>query len=238
VRVIVIPGLNGHPGLLMQYAPVLFGNWQARPFDHHNDLAVDGVPGLAARALELIGPDERVIVCGESFGGTIALTLAHAAPERVAGLVLFSAFGWYPSMLARRGARALAIVSFLGQRASDRIYRARRLASVPTQLGVRFPRELLRAYLGQPRANIAAYRRKAELSLEFDARPWLDQVACPAFVLIGSYDPVVRPGAGRELARRLPAASLCTLPGGHLVHVVHAGRVGHIISDWAARHAL
>ena len=50
---------------------------------------------------------QPVFVCGESFGGTVALTLAHAAPERIAGLILFSTFGWYPSTTRatrRRGA--------------------------------------------------------------------------------------------------------------------------------------
>src|SRR5689334_9331288 len=102
-RVLVIPGLNGHPGLLMRAAPTLFPRWPAFAFNHHVDVAPGGVEGLAERALALIEPDERVVVCGESFGGTIALTLARMAPERVRGLILFSTFGWHPSMLARRG---------------------------------------------------------------------------------------------------------------------------------------
>src|SRR5205814_1395839 len=92
-RVVIIPGLNGHPWLLMRYAPLLFPGWQAVAFNHHLDLAQDGVSGLASRALELIDPDEPAFVCGESFGGTVALTLARHAPERVRGLILFSAFG-------------------------------------------------------------------------------------------------------------------------------------------------
>ena len=88
-RVLVIPGLNGHPGLLMRSAPLLFPEWSAVAFNHHLDLAVGGVEGLAARALGVLDdPDEKVWVCGESFGGTVALTLAHLRPERVRGLIL------------------------------------------------------------------------------------------------------------------------------------------------------
>jgi poly(3-hydroxyoctanoate) depolymerase len=235
-RVLIIPGLNGHPGLLMRYAPVLFPGWQAVAFNHHVDQADGGVPGLASRALEVLGDDqEPVFVCGESFGGTIALTLARLAPERVAGLILLSTFGWHPSVLARRGARALALWTFLGQRISGGVYRAGRLASVPTQLGLRFPPDLLRSYIERPRAHVAAYRSKAELALTFDARPWLGDINCPAFVLVGSWDPVVPASAGRELARRLPDATLHSLRGGHLVHLVQAARVGALIDAWARR---
>jgi pimeloyl-ACP methyl ester carboxylesterase len=234
-RVLIIPGLNGHPGLLLRAAPLLFPRWRAMAFNHHLDLAEGGVPGLATRALAVLDaqPDQRVFVCGESFGGTVALTLAHLRPERVKGLILLSTFGWHPSTLARRGAGALAVWSFLGHRIGNNVYRAGRIASLPSQLGLRFPPDLLRGYISRPRANVAAYRTKAELSLRFDARPWLSTLECPTIVFTGTWDPVVPASAGRELARNMPNATLCRMPGGHLVHLVHAERVGGLISDWA-----
>jgi pimeloyl-ACP methyl ester carboxylesterase len=232
--VLIIPGLNGHPGMLLRAAPQLFPNWSANGFNHHLDLAEGGVEGLAERALaELQAQDAPCFVCGESFGGTVALTLAHLAPERVRGLVLLSAFGWHPSMLARRGVGALAVWSFLGGRVSSRAYRAGRLVTLPTHLGLRFSAGLFQSYMERPRSHVVAYRTKAELSLTFDARPWLGAIKTPTFVLSGSWDPVVPASAGRELARRLPNATLHTLSGGHLVHLVHAERVGQLISDWA-----
>jgi aminoacrylate hydrolase len=232
-RVLIIPGLNGHPGMLLEAAPRLFPGWQACAFNHHRDQALDGVEGLAQRALQAMPESGRLFVCGESFGGTVALTLAHIAPERVQGLILLSTFGWHPSTLARRGVRALALWSFLGGRVGTGLYRAGRLASLPTQLGLVFQRELLNSYLTRPRADVAAYRNKAELSLTFDARPWLRTVQAPAFVLVGRWDPVVPRSAGAELARNLPNATMYTLDGGHLVHVVHADRVGILIDQWA-----
>ena len=237
-RVLVIPGLNGDPGMLLRAAPMLFPGWQAVAFNHHRDLASDGVKGLAERALERLdleadpygGP---VYVCGESFGGTVALTLAHMAPERVAGLLLFSSFGWYPSSLARRGAGALAMWSFLGGRVGGSVYQASRIVSVPTQLGLRFSSDVFRGYVDRPRSDIDAYRTKAELSLTFDARPWLGSIETSTFVLTGRWDPVVPRSAGRELARSMPNATLHTLGGGHLVHLVNARRVGRLIAEWA-----
>src|SRR6266851_3882262 len=138
-RVLIIPGLNGHPGMLLGAAPLLFPGWRAAGFDHRLDLAVGGVEGLAQRALlGLPDDDHTYFVCGESFGGTVALTMAHLAPARIQGLVLLSTFGWHPSTLARRGVRALAVWSFLGGHVGNSVYRAGRLVSLPTQLGFRF----------------------------------------------------------------------------------------------------
>ena len=224
--------------MLMGSAPRLFPKWDVCAFDHHRDQAVGGVEGLAERALQRLDDlhqprDGPLFVCGESFGGTVALTIARLAPERVSGMILFSTFGWYPSMLARRSVGALALWSFLGGRIGTSVYRAGRLASLPTQLGLRFSSELLSSYISRPRADVAAYRAKAELSLTFDARPWLATLEMPAFLLTGRWDPVVPASAGRELARRMPNATLYTLGGGHLVHLVHAERVGRLIAAWA-----
>jgi pimeloyl-ACP methyl ester carboxylesterase len=231
--VLIIPGLNGHPGMIMRSAPTLFPEWRAVAYNHHRDIAADGVHGLARRALAQLDTARPVFVCGESFGGTVALTLAHMAPEQVKGLILLSTFGWHPSMLARRGVRALALWSFLGGRVNTTLYRAGRLASVPTQLGLRFTPDLFTTYIRRPRADVAAYRNKAELALTFDARPWLHTIETPAFILTGSWDPVVPALAGRELARLMPNATLRALPGGHLVHIVSAQRVGALITEWA-----
>jgi pimeloyl-ACP methyl ester carboxylesterase len=234
VRVLIVPGLNGHPGLLMKYAPTLFPDWQALAFNHHQDVATGGVEGLAERALQVLGNDRSpAFVCGESFGGTVALTLAHQAPERVRGLILFSAFGWHPSTLARRGVGALAVWSFFGGRVAMPLYQAWRAVSLPSQIGTLPSRELVSTYFARPRAHVAAYRRKVELSLTFDARPWLATIDCPTFVLVGSRDPVVPGSAGRELARTMPNATLHRLPGGHLVHLVHAPRAADLIARWA-----
>ena len=63
----------------MQAAPVLFPGWHATAFNHHRDPALGGVRGLALSALDgLATGDQPIYVCGESFGGTVAL--ANRAP--------------------------------------------------------------------------------------------------------------------------------------------------------------
>jgi len=113
------------------------------------------------------------------------------------------------------------------------VYQASRLFSIPSQLGLRFSSEVFHGYVGRPRSDIEAYRTKAELSLTFDARPWLGTIEASTFVLTGRWDPVVPVSAGRQLARAMPNATLHTVGGGHLVHLVNASHVGMLIAQWA-----
>jgi pimeloyl-ACP methyl ester carboxylesterase len=233
--VLVIPGLDGDPALVRAAAPWLFRGMRVLPFDHRLDPMAGGVEGLAERALAILDSDSEAdapaFVCGESFGGTAALTLARRYPARVRGLILLSAFGWYPSVSPQLG---LALWRVLGDRAAEHILRLWRYVSLPVALGVPWSWAVARAYLHRPAPHLPGYRAKCEVSAHFDARPWLDSINCPTFILTGTWDPVVPTRAGQELARRIPNARLHRLPGGHLAHVVRPAEAGHLISGWVA----
>jgi 3-oxoadipate enol-lactonase len=237
-RVLVVPGLDGDPRLLMAAAPRLFPGLRALPFDHLRDAVEDGVEGLAARALRVLDADPAgdapAYVSGESFGGTIALTLARRYPDRVRGLILFSAFGWYPGAWAYGSRLGMVCWRLLGDRLTAPLLALWRPVGVAGALGRRPPRALTRAYLARRSLHLPGYRAKSAVALAFDARPWLGEIACPALILIGTRDPVVPTRAGRELARRLPNARLHCLPGGHLAHIVRAPEAGALIARWLA----
>jgi pimeloyl-ACP methyl ester carboxylesterase len=208
------------------------------PFDHRLDALMDGVEGLAERALEVLTSDPEAdapaFVCGESFGGTAALTLARRHPDRVRGLILLSAFGWYPAVSTRVPQLGLELWRKLGDQRAQYIFRIWRLLSLPIVLGVHSSRDVARAYRRRPPPHLPGYRAKCEVSLQFDARPWLDSISCPTFILTGTWDPVVPTRAGQELAERLPNARLHRLPGGHFAHVVRPAEAGKLISGWVA----
>ncbi len=235
-RVLVVPGLDGDPALLLAAAPRLFPRLRVLAFDHHRDTAAGGLEGLAKRALAVLDADREgstpAYVCGESFGGTVALVLARQHPERVRGLILFSAFAWYPPAATYASRLGMRVWRLVGDRLAAQVFRLWRPFSVPGALGLRCPPAVARAYLARRRFHLPSYRAKSALALAFDARPWLGQIVCPAFILVGTWDPVVPTGAGRELARRLPNARLYCLPGGHLVHVVRADEVGVLLDRW------
>jgi len=237
-RVLVIPGLDGDTGVVRAAAPRLFRGMRLVPFDHRLDTLAGGVEGLAERALAVLDADSDAdapaFVCGESFGGTAALTLARRHPERVRGLILLSAFGWYPSIFAWLPKLWLAVWRLTGDRGAQAILHAWRPMSLLTALGVHGSRDVVRAFLRRPAPDLPGYRAKCEVSLRFDARPWLDSIQCPTLILVGSWDPVVPTLAGDDLARRIPNARLHRLPGGHLAHVARPADAGDLIAGWAA----
>lgn len=233
--VLVIPGLDGNPDLVEAAAEDLFSGAPTTIYTHAFDRAEDGLDGLAERALEAFERSSGgapAVVCGESFGGTVALTIARKYPERVRGLILLSTFGWYPGFSSAMGRLGLAAWQILGNRVADAVLRAARPIGAPAALGPQCSRELRRAFLELQVHDLEAYRVKSRLAVSFDARPWLPEMRVPAFILTGTYDTVVPPSAGRDLARRFPNAEYHVLRGGHLVHFVRAPEVGALIKRW------
>jgi pimeloyl-ACP methyl ester carboxylesterase len=76
-------------------APALpaFGGVPALPGD---ECSFPGYGRWAASYLDAVGVDEPVTVVGHSFGGGVAVQLAHDHPDRVAALVLCNGVGGFP----------------------------------------------------------------------------------------------------------------------------------------------
>ena len=230
-RVLVIPGLDGDPALARVAAPRLFRDLRVLPFDHRLDAMAGGIDGLAERALAVLDRDSEAdtpaFICGESFGGTAALTLAHRYTARVRGLILLSAFACYPSAFSPPPRLGLVLWRVLGDRGAEHFLRLWRPLSLrlvgDTLVGRR------RAELSALRASVPArLSRKCEVSLSFDARPWLGAIQCPTLVLTGTLDLVVPTRAGAELARLIPQARLHRLRGGHLAHMARPAEAGQL----------
>ncbi|HYY87942.1 MAG TPA: alpha/beta fold hydrolase, partial [Chloroflexota bacterium] len=161
-RLLVIPGLDGDPGLLRSAEASLFRAFRPVWFDHRFDTAAGGAEGLAERALAVLDRDAEgdtpAFVCGESFGGTVALTLARMAPERVRGLILLSTFGCYPSLSSWSGRLGLLVWRVLGDRLARRVLDIWRPLGAPGALGLRCPTDVRRAYLKQEPVHLPGYR--------------------------------------------------------------------------------
>jgi pimeloyl-ACP methyl ester carboxylesterase len=233
-RVLIIPGLDGNTGLWRGVATSALPGLRPVWFDHSVDRAADGLAGLARRALALLDADrdadKPAYICGESFGGPIALTLARQYPDRVRGLVLISTFGRYPGRVNIR--MGLAAGRVLGNRLSRRMLELSHPLTVPGALGLDAPLDVIRAYLRRPLADVRAYRIKCELTLHFDARSWLHEIRARTVVLAGASDPVVPLAAGQRLARGLPGARFHAVTGGHLAWFVRPAEVGRLVGAW------
>ena len=111
--VVLVPGMDGTGQLFHRQRPLLMRSRRVATYALR-DSASD-MPTLVsdlAGVIETVAPVERrAIVIGESFGGTLAMSLALERPERVAALVVLNSFAHFTPQvrlhLARWGLRAL-----------------------------------------------------------------------------------------------------------------------------------
>jgi 3-oxoadipate enol-lactonase len=220
--VVLIPGLGGSTHLwhaqLQGLSPVArvtaidprgHGASAKAPGPYAMRLWADDTAGLMSR-LEI----ERAVVVGSSMSAMIAVELAAAHPERVAGLVLVGGFpklgppgkermegrakiaesegmGPLAEMVA---ATALAAVTHQTQPALVGLFRAALLGNDP------------RCYAASCRAIVAA-----------DVTPLFGQVRCPTLVLLGDGEQVAPLPAARALHRGIAGSRLRVIPNaGHL----------------------
>ena len=180
------------------------------------DMAADSVGVLDALGIA------RAHVCGASMGGMIAQRLAAAHPDRLKSLTL---------MMTSSGARRLPGPS-LKVRGSliSRPKNPRELTSIvehyvelygligsPSfpadkgELRERFTRSVKRSY--RPAGTA---RQMVAIAADGDRTPILGGIAAPTHVIHGLADPLVPVPAGRDLAARIPGATIDLIDGmGH-----------------------
>ena len=157
--------------------------------------------------LDALGLD-RVVLFGHSMGGGIALALALAAPERLAGLVL-------TSTSAKLGAAPPVL---------------RQIREAPETLP-----ELMGPFICAPGAPAEIVERSVAMLVEAgpellagdleaceipDHRPRLAEIQVPALVVTGRQDLLTPPADAEHLAAHLPDAELRLIEGaGHMVMI-------------------
>ena len=221
---------------------------QAAHFSHLGPVRAPNLPGhggaddapaeawLETLAAQL--PDEPCLLVGWSLGGMLALQLAHAYPERVAGLALISTT---PCFVSRadwpHGCDEDTLQSF----------REAAACHIPKQLGRFFALMLQGDAL--PRSRFNALAREAvdrqhppsalgleaglDLLADLDLRPIVPGIVQPAWVAHGDHDAIIPPAAGRELADRLPQAAWHGFTeAGHAPFLTQAEAFQHKLEAW------
>lgn len=144
----------------------------------------------------------RAHILGFSDGGNIALLFALAHPERVDRLILNGA-NLFPAGLKPRVRLSIRLDFFRAQRKSAKDARAR------AQL------ELLSLMLNEPRIDPSQ----------------LSRLTMPALVVAGTRD-MIRASHSRLIARSLPNARLCLIPGDHFVAARNPAAFNAAVDDF------
>jgi pimeloyl-ACP methyl ester carboxylesterase len=212
---VLVPGMDGTGRLFHRQVPLLARSFRVATFalrdgDAHMSAHVERV----ASVIRAIAPGgEPAVVCGESFGGAVSLSLALAHPELVRALVVINSF---PRFLPQHRLR-MAIVGIRlipwGAMAIVRRVTAFRMHSRYTH------REELRNFLEQTkRTTREGYVNRLRVLERYDVRSELSRIAAPAIFVAAERDHLVPAVAqARYMAERVPGAKLRVLEGhGHI----------------------
>jgi pimeloyl-ACP methyl ester carboxylesterase len=203
------------------------------------DPAAYTLDALAAHVVEVMDAlgIERAVLVGHSMGGGIAVRAATSAPERVAGLVLLAPVGFGSVNLVRLAEWLLpkpleTLLPYLAWRLTTRVALALAYGS-----GARpSPRDVDEYWA--PTADPAFVRVMLELTRAVDWRPGrpeeLARVRCPAVVMFGTADRIVRGDSAETYVRHLRDARLELIRGaGHVLPEEVPGRVNEVIVECA-----
>ena len=214
------------PDLVQRYRVIsldLPGHGGSAPLPRGASTADFAAVAAAVLEAEESGP---AVVAGHSFGGLVALRLAHSRPELVRGLLLVSPAGIRTSIrivqaiaLTTTTIRPGRFVAPLRHRYAGRDWYRRAVfrpwfVSDASSLSPSATHGLLHAQREHTDTKSAARAMIAD-----DPRRDLDGISCPAVVVWGARDPQLPVDDAFQYARRLGARLRVVADCGHLVIV-------------------
>jgi pimeloyl-ACP methyl ester carboxylesterase len=230
-------GLAGHaykralnqlvPQHIRVYAPALpgFGGTAELPV---RDLSLSGYARWVDRFIETVGIDGGVTLAGHSFGGGVAIKIAHDWPERVARLILVNSIGgsaWSHSDGIVRLLRERPLWDW-GLHLQADVLPVRQLTRVlPVIIADAVP-NLLR----NPHAiwRVAHLARTADLTDELEE---LKRRRLPVVILWGRRDKVLPQACLESLRAALHKPQLITVPGNHSWLLADPNGFGEVMTN-------
>ncbi len=156
----------------------------------------------------------RVLFCGLSMGGMIAMSLAMRAPERLSKIVLCNtapqiglAEVWNARIETVRKDGMAAVVDGVLERWFTPSFRTKSAAAIESTRKM-----LLNTPASGYVANCAAVR-------DYDARNAIAKIRLPTLIISGTFDPVTPPQAGRFISEKIQGAVYQELPAAHLSNI-------------------
>jgi poly(3-hydroxyalkanoate) depolymerase len=185
---------------------------------------------LAVGVLAALGHRDGFGVAGVSWGGTLALQIAREQKARVRKLVLMATS---PGVTMVPGRLSALLRMTTPRRYISRSFMARNAGTIyggemrnDPQGAAEFA-SLTRAPSG------LSYLQQVLAASTFTSLPWLHTIRCPALVINGADDPLVRPINARLLAMLLGDARLHLVRGGgHLFMIMRPALAGGLIRSF------
>ena len=232
--VVLVPGMDGTGQLFYRQRPLLMRSRRVATYALR-DSASD-MPTLVsdlARVIEVVAPVERrAIVIGESFGGTLAMSLALDRPERVAALVVVNSFAHFSPQIAlhlgRWGLRAVPwrMMPFLRRVVESRLHSAHTHAD-----------DLCQFRHATMSATREGYLNRLAILMQYDIRQRLHELGTPTLFLAAELDHFIPSlTQAKFMAARVPQARVRVLDGhGHVCLIAPDVDLGQILDEWTTK---
>lgn len=186
---------------------------------------------LVSRLAHTLGHD-HIDVLGLSWGGALALELAHRHPRLVRRLVLTATMPGWGGAMGRPA--ALSILASPARYYSPTYLR--RVAPTLYGGGIADRPDLLESHVAVRHRHAPSPRGYLYQLLAiqtWSALPWLRRLRMPTLILAGDDDPIIPLSNGRLMASRIPNARLHVVDGGgHLFLFVRAEEVAPVVSSF------
>jgi pimeloyl-ACP methyl ester carboxylesterase len=231
---IMVPGLDGTALLFYRQIPLLARQFHVVTFPLPNDSTctmeslVENLRLVIQCEIEKHGK-QKVLLCGESFGGALSLSLALSHPELLDGLIILNSF---PKIRKRF---QIAIAPFLlkampwGAMPTVRRFTESRLHSPHT-----LPEDLAEFHERMRSVGKQGYIRRLEILKNYDIRGRLPEIETPTLFLAGDLDQLIPSVAeAKWMASRMPHATVVELKGyGHICLINHDFNLLDYITPW------
>lgn len=234
---VLVPGMDGTGKLFYRQVPLLARRFRVVTYPlRDNAASMDTLVEDLAALIRRLSPDgEPAVVVGESFGGTLAMSLALAYPECVRALVVVNSFPHFrPQFRLRLAVGALQVLPW-GAMGLVRRLTAFRMHSRFTH------RTELGRFLQETRQTTReGYIGRLRILMQYDVRERLVQIGVPTLYLASDRDhlmPAVE--QARFMAARVPRSVLRILAGhGHICLIAPNVDLEEILREWESGGAM
>jgi pimeloyl-ACP methyl ester carboxylesterase len=228
--IVLVPGINGTREIFYRQVPSLsrtyrVGTYSLRDDPQSMDVLVDDLDVVIGAVAPHSG---QAIVIAESFGGTVAMSLALARPSRVRALMIVNSFSRYAPIQIALARASLSLMPWPVMKPIRRLA-AFRMHSTHT------PREEVRRFISiTDRTAKAGYVHRLRLLRDYDLRPRLADLSVPVLFVACDQDHLVPSvSEARLMASLAPRSSVRILRGqGHVCIIAPDVDFGQMLDEW------